>query len=210
VAEQQYDPKAGTPQVQLPGFAAVFQMKNPDKFAPVAEEAFQKALGLINFTRGQKAEPGLIIDRPEYGGIKYTVAAFGPPAKTEQGPVDMRFNFRPTLVMPNGYVVISSTETLARDLIDALKEEAAGNVQPLAGMHTVLTVDGSRVGSILNANRESMIQQSMVEKAKTHDQAAAEFDVGMKIAEAIRQVTLSMGSRGGQTHATFEMAVQVP
>ncbi len=64
VAEQQYDPKVGTPQVQLPGFAAVFRMKNPDKFAPVAEEAFQKALGLINFTRGQKAEPGLIIDRP--------------------------------------------------------------------------------------------------------------------------------------------------
>ena len=43
VAEQQYDPKVGTPQVQLPGFAVVFRMKNPDKFAPIAEEAFQKA-----------------------------------------------------------------------------------------------------------------------------------------------------------------------
>ncbi len=65
-AEQQYDAKVGTPQVQLPGFAAVFRMKNPEKFSLVAEEAFQKALGLVNFTRGQKAEPGLIIDRPVY------------------------------------------------------------------------------------------------------------------------------------------------
>lgn len=209
VAQQEYDPKLGTPQVQLPGFAAVFRMRNPDKFSPVAEEAFQKALGLINFTRGQKAEPGLILDRPEYGGVKYTVAAFGAPATSDQ-PLDIRFNFRPTLAMPNGYVVISSTEALARDLIDALKAEAAGNVQPLAGLHTVLTADGSRVASILNANRENMIQQSMVEKGKTHEQAAGEFDVLLKIAEAVRQVTLKMGSRSGQTHATFEMTVKVP
>lgn len=210
VAQQEYDAKVGTPQVQLPGFAAVFRMKNPEKFSLVAEEAFQKALGLVNFTRGQKAEPGLIIDRPEHGGVKYTVAAFAAPAKTDQAPVDIRFNFQPTLAMPNGYVVISSTEALARDLIDALKEEAAGNVQPLAGMHSLVTVDGSRVASILNANRENMIQQSMVEKGKTHEQAAQELDVGLKIAEAIRQLTLSMGSRGGQTHARLEMTVEVP
>ena len=122
----------------------------------------------------------------------------------------MRFNFQPTLAMPNGYVIISSTEALARDLIDALKEEAAGNVQPSAGMHSLLTVDGSRVASILNANRENMILQSMVEKGNTHEQAAAELDMGLKIAEAIRQVSLSMGSRDGRTHATLEMTVEVP
>lgn len=213
VAEQQYDAKVGTPQVQLPGFAAVFRMKNPEKFSLVAEEAFQKALGLVNFTRGQKAEPGLIIDRPEHGGVKYTVAAFAAPAKTDntdQTPVDMRFNFSPTLAMPNGYVIISSTEALARDLIDALKAEAAGNVQPLAGMHSLVTVDGSRVASILNANREAMIQQSMVEKGKTQEQAAQELDVGLKIAQAIRKVSLSMGNRDGQTQVRLEATVEVP
>ncbi len=122
----------------------------------------------------------------------------------------MRFNFQPTLAMPSGYVVISSTEALARDLIDALKEEAAGNVQPLAGMHSVLTLDGTRLASILNANRETMIQQSMVENGKTHEQAATELDVGLKIAEAIRQISLSMGSRDGQTHAKLEMSIEVP
>ena len=159
VAEQQYDPKVGTPQVQLPGFAVVFRMKNPDKFAPIAEEAFQKALGLVNFTRGQAAQPGLIIDRPMYGDVKYTVAAFAPPSKPSESPVGMHVNFQPVLAMPKGYLIISSAEGLARDLIDALKEEAAGNVQPLAGMHSLLTVDGSRVASLLNANRENLILQ---------------------------------------------------
>jgi hypothetical protein len=112
--------------------------------------------------------------------------------------------------MPNGYVVISSTEGLARDLIDALKEEAAGNVQPSAGMHSLLTLDGNRLASILSANRENMIQQDMVEKGKTHEQAAAEWGVLLKIAEAIRQVSLSMGCRDGQTHAKVEVAAELP
>ncbi len=210
VAEQQYDPKVGTPQVQLPGFAVVLRMKNPDKFAPVAEEAFQKALGLVNFTRGQAAQPGLIIDRPMHGDVKYTVAAFAPPSQPSESPVGMHVNFQPTLAMPNGYLIISSAEGLARDLIDALKEEAAGNVQPLAGMHSLLTVDGSRVASILNANRENLILQNMVEKGSTREQAAAGLDMGLKIGSAIRQVSLSMGNRDGQTRVKLEIAVEVP
>jgi hypothetical protein len=200
----------GTPQVQLPGFAVVFRMKNPDKFAPIAEEAFQKALGLVNFTRGQAAQPGLIIDRPMYGDVKYTVAAFAPPSKPSESPVGMHVNFQPVLAMPKGYLIISSAEGLARDLIDALKEEAAGNVQPLAGMHSLLTVDGSRVASLLNANRENLILQSMVEKGNTREKAAADLDMGLKIGGAIRQVSLSMGNRDGQTRAKLEIVVDVP
>lgn len=210
VAEQQYDPKVGVPQVQLPGFALVLQMKNPDKFAPIAEEAFQKALGLVNFTRGQAAQPGMIIDRPVYADVKYTVAAFAPPAKAGEAPVGMNYNFQPTLAMPQGYLIISSSEGLARDLIDAAKQEVAGNVQPLAGMHSLLTVDGGRVASILNANRENLILQNMVEKGSTRDEAAAGLDMGLKIGQAIRGVSLSMGAGEGRTHAKLEVAVEVP
>jgi len=210
VAEQQYDPKVGTPQVQLPGFALVLQMQNPDKFAPVAEEAFQKALGLINFTRGQAAQPGLIIDRPLYADVKYTVAAFAPPSKAGETPVGMNYNFQPTLAMPQGYLIISSSEGLARDLIDAAKAEVAGKIQPLAGMHSLLTVDGTRVVSILNANRENLILQNMVEKGSTRDEAAAGLDVALKIGQAIRAVSLGMGAAEGQTHAKLEIAVEVP
>ena len=38
------------------------------------EEAWQKALGLVNFTRGQKAQPGLILDRVDHRGTPITVA----------------------------------------------------------------------------------------------------------------------------------------
>jgi hypothetical protein len=67
VAEQEFDSAIGTPQIQLPAFAVILRLQNPEQFKEVAEEAWQKALGLINFTRGQQAMQGLIIDRTVHG-----------------------------------------------------------------------------------------------------------------------------------------------
>jgi hypothetical protein len=210
VAEQQYDPKIGTPRIQLPGFALVLPMRNPAKFAPVVEEAFQKGLGLINFTRGQQALPGMILDRPVHGDTKYTLAAFAPPDQADKTNIDIRFNFQTALAMPHGYLIISSTDALAKDLMDALKQETAGSVKPLAGTHTLITLDGSRLASLLRANRESMIQQNMVEKGHTHEQAEAELDMLFRIAERVSRVSLTAGSRGGQAQAKLEVTVDLP
>ena len=132
VAEQKYDEKLGTPEVQFPAFAIVLRMRNPEKFRPVAEEAWQKAIGLVNFTRGQQALPGLIIDRPTHEGERYTVAGFGPPTGADKSAVDVRFNFQPALAMPGPYLIISSTAGLAKDLIAAVKQEEAGRCEAAA------------------------------------------------------------------------------
>jgi hypothetical protein len=152
-AEQAYDPAVGTPAVRYPGFALVLPLRHPDRYKPVMEEAWQKALGLINFTRGQQAEPGLVIDRPVYRETKYTVAAFTPETKEDRSAVDVRFNFSPTLAMPGGWMVLSSTEGLARDLIDALGRESDTSVGvPPPGTHSMVEIDGPQLVSILTAN----------------------------------------------------------
>jgi len=91
-----------------------------------------------------------------------------------------------------------------------LKEEAAANVQPLAGTHSQLTLNGRHLASILRANRENMILQNMVEKGSSREQAATELDLWLKIAESIRQVSLSMGVRDAQTQAKLQVAVEFP
>jgi len=45
----------GTPEPQWPAFALVLGLRDAKAFGEVMEEAWQKALGLVNFTRGQKA-----------------------------------------------------------------------------------------------------------------------------------------------------------
>ena len=125
VAEQKYDEKTGTPALQLPGFAVIIQLRDPDKFSLVVKEAWQKAIGLVNFTRGQQALPGLIIDSASHAGTTYTTAFFSVADETNKDATDVRFNFQPALAIQGDHLIMSSSDVLARDLIDALQKQSA-------------------------------------------------------------------------------------
>lgn len=209
VAEQQYDAKSGTPRVKFPAFAAIFRLQHPEPFHDVAEEAWQKALGLINFTRGQKAEPGLILDRPVHGKTQFTVSRFPTPTEKEKLEADARFNFRPALAMLGDYLILSSTEGLACDLIDALQAEMAKPIQPLAGTNSLIELDGGQLASILNANRENLVQNNMLEKGHTQEQATRETDLILTLVKLVGKAKLEIGTRDGQTKADLEIQLKL-
>ncbi|MCL4200850.1 MAG: DUF3352 domain-containing protein [Pirellulaceae bacterium] len=198
VAAQQYPAEVGTPQPQLPGFALVVRMRRPEKFSLVAEEAWQKALGLINFTRGQQAEPGLILDRPTHGDVKYTMSYFAPPAEDARAPSDLRFNFQPVLAMPGDYLILSSTDALAKDLMDALNREADAGAVALAGKHSLVELNGDALTALLQANREALIRQNMVEKGHTREQAEIEIGMLLTIVDSIAHVKLVAGDEAAR------------
>jgi len=210
VAEQKYDPAVGTPAPQLPAFALVLQLKHPEKFSLVVEEAWQKAVGLVNFTRGQKAEPGLIIDRPVHRGTKYTVAAFIPPPDGEKKPADVRYNFRPALAMPGHHLILSSTDGLAEDVMDALARETARPPAPRAGLHSVIEIEGGRVASILNANREALLRQNMVDKGHTRQQAEGEIGMLLDLVKHVSRVALTVGADGSRSKAALRVELDLP
>jgi hypothetical protein len=209
VAEQKYDPSIGTPRLQVPAFAMIFRLKHPDKFAVVVEEAWQKALGLINFTRGQQAQPGLIIDRPVHGGTKFTMAYFTAPSEKGKA-VDPRYNFSPSLARQGQFMILSSTQGLACDLIDAIKKEAAEQVKVLAGVHSVVDLDAVQLTSILAANRENMIRQNMVEKGNTRQQAETEFDTLTTLIRYLGQARLEAGDQDGRGKLEVNVKLNLP
>jgi hypothetical protein len=223
VARQEYDPAVGTPQVEYPAFAAVFRLRNPREFGEVMEEAWQKAVGLINFTRGQQAQPGLIIDRPVHGDTKYTVAYFKPPRREKEDPaesektrktekiekVDPRYNFRPALARVGDYLILSSTDGLTRDLIDQLKKEAAAGVKPRAGTHSLLELDGGELGAILLANRPNLLRQNMIEKGNTEEQAATQIDLLLTLVNYVGRVALHGGSRDGRPQLELDVKLDL-
>lgn len=214
VAAQKYDAAVGAPRVQLPAFAVVFRASHPDKIADMTEEAWQKALGLVNFTRGQKAEPGLIIDRETYNDVRMTVAYFGKPGEKEKGQVDTRFNFRPTLARVGDSVVLSSTDGLAKDLIDALKREtksdAATGATKTRVPHSRLEVDVTQLAAALQANHELLVRNTMVEKGKTRAQAESELDVLIGTLERLGRAKLEFGQTAGRHEAHLEVPVKLP
>ena len=205
VAEQVYDPAIGAPQIKLPAFAAILRLRHPEQFNKVAEEAWQKAVGLINFTRGQQALPGLIIDRPIQGETQFTVAAFSTAEIEDKAKLDQRFNYRPALAMPGEYLILSSTDGLARDLIDALSRETEHTVKPLAETHSLVEIDAAQLASILEANRETLVRSGMVKKGSTQEESETEIDMLITVVKFVDHVKLSIGTHEALTQARLEM-----
>ena len=210
VAEQQYDPEVGTPQVRLPAFALILRLRDPEQFSRVAEEAWQKAVGLINFTRGQQALPGLIIDRPAHAQTKFTMAYFSTADVEDKTKLETRFNVRPALAMPGDYLVLSSTDSLACDLIDALGRNDDAQETALAQTHSLLEVNGTQLASMLSANRESLIRQDMVKKGKTQTEAAAGIDMLITLVGCVDGAKLDIGTRDGLTAVKLQAQLNLP
>ena len=209
VAEQEYDPAIGTPQVKLPAFALILRLRHPEQFNEVAEEAWQKAVGLINFTRGQQAMPGLIIDRPFQGKTKFTMAYFSTSGIEDKTSLDTRFNVRPALAMPGEYLVLSSTDGLTRDLIDALNREMEQTAKPLAGIHSLVELEGSQLASILEANRKTLVRQNMVNKGSTQEQAETNIDMLISLAKFLDRAKLDIGLHENLTRANLEIKLNL-
>lgn len=180
VARQKYDEKTGTPAVQLPGFAAIIRLRDAQDFELVAKEAWQKAIGLVNFTRGQQALPGLIIDSATQQGVSYNVAYFSVAEQEDRRAAGMRFNFQPAVAVADDHLILSSTDDLARDLIAALKTESKRQTGPVAGTHSLAVLKGPALAAILKANRDALERQNMVEKG--HSREAAKKEIGGLIA----------------------------
>jgi hypothetical protein len=210
VAEQQYDPDIGTPQVKLPAFAVILRLRDPEQFGSVVEEAWQKAVGLINFTRGQQALPGLIIDRPTHRQTKFTLAYFSTTDVTDKTKLDTRFNISPSLALPGDYLVLSSTDGLARDLIDALGDATDRQPAPLPQTHTLLEISGTQLASVLQANRDTLVRQDMVKKGKTQQEAAAGIDMLITLLKGVNHAELSIGTKNDLTQAALELKLDLP
>jgi len=210
VAEQEFDPKIGTPRLKLPAFAMVLRLRNPEQFNEVVEEAWQKAVGLINFTRGQQALQGLIIDRLYQGETKLTVAYFSTSGIEDKTALDQRFNLRPALAMTGEYVIFSSTDGLARDLIDVLNQERGRTAEPLSETHSLLEMEGRPLAAILGANRETLIHGDMVKKGNTREQSENGIDLLLSLVEFVDNVKLSIGARGNLSQAVLRLKLHLP
>jgi hypothetical protein len=210
VAEQEFDPALGTPRIQFPAVAMVLRLRNAEQFNEVVEEAWQKLVGLVNFTRGQQALQGLIIDRLFQGETKFTVAYFSTTGIEDKTTLDQRFNLRPALAMPGEYVILSSTGDLARDLIDALNQESERTAPPLAETHSLVEIEGRQLAAVLGANRETLIRGDMVEKGNTREQSEGGINMLLTLVELVDNVKLNIGAHGSLSQAVLRLELQLP
>jgi len=209
VAKQTYDASGPAPRVQFPGFAVVFRMKHPDQFTEVAEAAYQKAIGLVNITRGQKALPGLIVDRSIHNGVKYSVAYYTKGGDDESDRLALRANFRPSLARVEQYLIVSSAEGLTKDLIDAVQRERSQTPQPAGQVHTSVDIEGKQVAALLDANRGALVRQGMLQEGKSAEKAEADIAVLLALVQRLGKAHLQVATRDAKTQADLELKLNL-
>jgi hypothetical protein len=207
VARQNYDPAIGTPEPQWPAFALVLGLRDAKEYGEVMEEAWQKALGLVNFTRGQKALPGLILDKVDHKGTSITVAKFSAKDVPDRNHLDQRFNFTPSLALVHGHAILSSTDQLARDLVDALAKAPPAIAD---STHSLLQLSGAELAAVLKANRPVLVQGTMLKDGKSEAEAQQSIDILCALAGWADRATLKLGPGGEKQLAELRLSFRKP
>jgi hypothetical protein len=138
------------------------------------------------------------------------VAYFSTAGLKEKTNLNTRFNFRPSLAMPGDYLVLSSSDGLARNLIDAQKKEAAQSVKPLAGKHTLAELDGGQLSSILQSNYDNLVRKNMIDKGNTQQDAEASIDLFVALTKLVKHLGLSVGTQDRLTEAQLKVELNLP
>lgn len=179
VARQDFAKMNPVPDVKLPAFALVVDLKpDDDEFAQRLRVAYQSFIGLANLGAAQSKSPPLELGSETFEGVTISTSKYMPakadgkkPADAE--PVHQRHNFSPSVAQVGNHFVLSSSLGLAKGLVTALKAPAG---KPTS-QTVVVKADGGEVAGLLRENRDRLVMQNMLEKGNDKEKAESEVDV---------------------------------
>jgi hypothetical protein len=189
VAEQDYSKMNPVPDLKLPGFALVIDVKpDDDDFAQRLKVAFQSFVGLANLGAAQSKAPPLELVSVDVDGITIASTRFmaSKPAPGTKPSVHQRHNFTPSVAQVDNHFILSSSLGLTKDLIPAVREKAKPTDATL-----LVEASGAAIAKILEVNRQRLVTQNMMEKGNDKATASAEIDLLLGLLRYAGQGTLS-------------------
>lgn len=160
------------PDVELPAFALVGRMKNPEVERRF-RIAFQSLIGFLNINAGQMDYPPFDLMTTRENGINLSGGEYVLDREVDKGL--MVFNFSPAIAFQGDYMVISSSTPFAAELAEATKQLDAQS--ETSDTNTQISIDAATIQQLLEDNRQSLIAQSMVNSGKSRERATAEIDL---------------------------------
>ncbi len=193
IAKQQSFPEGGLhPTVQLPAFAFVAKLKKPEVMRRELKRIFQSFVGFLNITGAQEAQPQLELSMDRVGDNPVYFAEYVRDAdRPYENGLPIQFNFSPTLAFLGDQVILASSVTLARELLDESLSPSQAKGSP-PDVHTLLRLDATALRAVLESNENAMIAQNMLEKGHSRAEAKREIETLLGILSLFRSGTVEM------------------
>jgi hypothetical protein len=175
VKEQQYS-EGVDPDTKLPAFALVTRLKNPEQ-ARRFRISFQSLVGLLNLSEDGMDRPQIEVMSTREDGIQMTSGTYAPEGGFEGNL--LIFNFSPTLAFQDDFMIISSTEQLAREVALKTKElsKQTGDKWDESDSNATIAISFPQLAKILRLNRPAIVASQMLEQGMKR--AAAEDQVDL-------------------------------
>ncbi len=159
-----------TPQQNIPAFALVTELRDPEAFSKRID-AILRAAGLLASTQIR-----LQFFEETYNGHKIVGYRISETAPLANDPTNLRYNFVPCYVRVGNQFVACSTLNLCHELIDLLVAEAKNPPKSSAGNASVMQFYGSGGAFMLDYYRDVVLTQNILDNANSPEKAAQQVD----------------------------------
>lgn len=197
---------APIPAIKLPGFAMVFNLKDPETAIPELRRNFQNGIGFFNIVGAMNGQPQFEIESEKADGVQIVSATcvIDKRKTKDEKAIPIQYNFSPTVAFAGDRFVLASTQKLAKEIISGkpvTEKSAASNTVT----NTAATLAGKTVLAALQANREQLIVQNMLEEGRTREEAEAAIGVLLEIVGWFDSAALALDATDQQLSLTLNV-----
>lgn len=166
-ARQTFDDILPIPAIKLPAFALVAEMKDPKTMTRELRRTFQSMVGFFNVIGAMEGRPQLEMEmeKRDDGSQTVTTLYIPEPDDAESTTADLIFNFSPSIGFRDSQVIISSSRSLVRKLLNA--DAPQGN----SASNSTINLNAGVLQNVLQDNRQQLVAQNMLEDGNSQEEA---------------------------------------
>lgn len=181
VAKQDFGHLGGEPPVKLPGFALVIEPTKAEDAGNLFQLFFQTIITVLNFQVGERGGEPMVQSAERYHDV--TIAFGKHLQRAGKGPLPFMFNFTPAVTRAGDRVILSSSLSLARQLVEQLQSATRSPGEASRNSDLVFAADA--IADLLAANR-SFFEGRIVQSGKSAARAKNEFDAGLSLIRRLK------------------------
>ncbi|GEM_PF-625899 len=210
------------PDIKLPEFALVFRLKDSRTIQRRFKVAYQSLIGFLNIQLAMEGNPQLEMESELIEGGKVISATYlvfedsefaddseikGDAGTRKYGEGIINYNFSPSIAFSDQWFFVSSTRQLADDLVRSAKSGLA-SVSP--DSNTSIVVQGPQLKTILNANKEQLVANNMLEEGNDRETAASQIGLLINLIDFVKQLKLELLRSDDRLELEFAVDFNLP